>query len=189
MGIADLERVTIESRAEWRRWLARNHQQAESIWLVSFKKKAGARYVSYAEIVEEALCFGWIDSRPAKLDEQRSMLLLSPRRAGSAWSKVNKERVARLEAAGLLAPPGLAKISAAKADGSWTALDEVEALVVPPDLARALRQAGLAQAFAALTPSRRRGSLDQLRQAKQPETRERRISKILAELTPPPVRK
>lgn len=182
MGLADYERVTIRSRAEWRAWLGRNHERTESIWLVSYKKNAGALYVSYAEIVEEALCFGWIDSRPAKLDDQRSMLLLSPRRPGSAWSKLNKERVARLEAQGLLAPPGLARIRAAQADGSWNALDEVEALIVPPDLARALRQAGRTKAFAALAPSRRRGELDRIRQAKQPETRARRIAKLIATL-------
>ena len=181
-----LKRVTVRSRAEWRAWLQQNHAQTASIWLVSYKKIAGPLYLSYAEIVEEALCFGWIDSRPAKLDEKRSMLLLSPRRAGSAWSKINKERIARLEAQGLVAEPGWAKIRAAKADGSWSALDEVEAFVIPPDLASALRRAKLAAAFDALAPSRRRGWLDQLRQAKQPATRERRIAKLIATLTSSP---
>jgi uncharacterized protein YdeI (YjbR/CyaY-like superfamily) len=114
------ERVEIASRAAWRRWLSKNHARSESIWLVTFKKHTGARHVPYGDVVEVALCFGWIDSVPRKLDEDRSMVLLSPRKPGSPWSKLNKERVERLIAAGLMTAMGLAKVESAKADGSWT---------------------------------------------------------------------
>ena len=122
-----------KSRAEWRKWLEKNHTRNEGVWLISFKKATGKPRVDYDESVEEALCFGWIDSKGNKLDEERSMLWFAPRRAGTGWSKFNKERVARLIKAKRLAPAGLAKINAAKKDGSWNALDAVEALEIPSD--------------------------------------------------------
>jgi uncharacterized protein YdeI (YjbR/CyaY-like superfamily) len=174
------EQVTVRTRAEWRQWLAQNHQRSTSIWLVTFKKGSGQPSLPYAEIVEEALCFGWVDSRPAKLDQQRSMLLISPRRRGSGWSRVNKERIARLLASGLVMPPGLAKIEAAQADGSWNALDEVERMVIPPDLAAALSTnptaAGYFQQFSG---SSVRGVLQWLASAKRPETRAKRIEETV----------
>jgi uncharacterized protein YdeI (YjbR/CyaY-like superfamily) len=122
--------------AQWRRWLARNHARAEGVWLVAPKNSSGKSSLDYDQAVEEALCFGWIDSRTRALDAERRMWWMSPRKARSGWSKLNKERVARLAASERLAPPGLAKIAAAKKDGSWTLLDDVEALVIPPDLAK-----------------------------------------------------
>jgi uncharacterized protein YdeI (YjbR/CyaY-like superfamily) len=184
MALFDLERVEVKSRAELRAWLAAHHQQSESVWLVTHKR-ASPHYVPYGDIVEEALCFGWIDSRPAKLDEQRSMLLLSPRRAGSAWSKLNKNRVARLSAAGLIAPPGQAKIDQAKLDGSWDALNAVDALEIPEDLSRALRRIKNAQAnFAVFPPSAKRGILEWISAAKSAATRGKRVdetAKLAAE--------
>ncbi|MCB0811504.1 MAG: hypothetical protein KDB96_19675, partial [Flavobacteriales bacterium] len=134
----DLEQVQVHSRAELRAWLRKNHTRTTGVWLVSYKKSVPAKYLDYASIVEEALCFGWIDSTARGLDEERSMLHFCPRKPGSAWSKVNKERIERLVASGRMTKAGLAKIEAAKKDGSWTALDAVEALVVPTDLQRAL---------------------------------------------------
>ena len=131
------ERVQVESRAELRAWLEANHTRTESVWLVTYKKHVPEKYISWDEVVEEALCFGWIDSLPRKLDAERSMLLLSPRRAGSPWSRLNKQRVAKLQEAGLIMPSGLATIEQAKADGSWTLYDEIEELVIPDDLAQA----------------------------------------------------
>ena len=133
----ELERVQVESRAELRTWLEANYTRTESIWLVTFKKHVPDKYVSWNEIVEEALCFGWIDSLPRKLDADRSMLLLSPRRPGSPWSRLNKQRVEKLLAANLIMPPGLAAIERAKQDGSWTVYDEIEDMVIPPDRAAA----------------------------------------------------
>ncbi|MGB3634291.1 MAG: YdeI/OmpD-associated family protein [Rubrobacteraceae bacterium] len=172
----DFPQVQIESREEWRAWLDANHESAESIWLVTFKKASGKPYVPYDAVVEEAICFGWIDSLRNKLDEERSMLLLSPRKTGSAWSKVNKDRVERMNAAGKMHPAGLRKIEQSKADGSWTFLDDVEALIVPDDLAAALAEYDDAGGnFAAFPRSTKRGILEWIKQAKRAETRSKRV--------------
>ena len=170
------EQVQVESRADWRRWLAANHDRPMGIWLVTFKKHCGDRYVAYNDVVEEALCFGWIDSLPRRLDDDRTMLWLAPRQPGSGWSKLNKDRVERLIAAGQMAASGLAAIAAAQADGSWQALDGVEALEIPPDLATALAAYGAAAAnFDAFPRSAKRGILEWIANAKRPATRARRI--------------
>lgn len=180
MGKLDgLRRVTVGSRAQWRAWLEANHTLTESIWLISHKKIAGSKYLPYDAIVEEALCFGWIDSLPRKLDEDRKMLLLSPRKPKSVWSKLNKERVARLIEAGLMHPAGLAKVERAKQDGSWDRLNDSDALIIPADLQAAFRKKpGSRTAFNALSPSLRRGLLAFLNDAKTPATREKRIAQI-----------
>lgn len=172
-----LERVEAASLDEWRAWLAAHHRQADSIWLVRWKKGRGP-HLAYADVVDEALCWGWIDSLPRKLDDERSMLLLSPRRAGSAWSAVNKAKVERLIAEGRMQAAALTKIEMAKADGSWDRLNEVDALKVPDDLARALSAEGqdAARNFAAFSPSSRRGILEWITQARHPETRTRRVA-------------
>ncbi|GIK54598.1 MAG: hypothetical protein BroJett015_02610 [Chloroflexota bacterium] len=105
---------------------------------MTFKKHCGPKHVSYNDIVEEALCFGWIDSVAGKLDEDRTMLRFTPRKPGSGWSKPNKERVEHLIAARLMTSAGLEKIEAAKQDGSWDSLDAIERLEIPPDLEAAL---------------------------------------------------
>jgi len=164
------------SRAEWRAWLEQNHTRAEGVWLISYKKATGKPRVEYDEAVEEALCFGWIDSKGNKLDEERSLLWFAPRKTKTGWSKPNKERVERLLAAGLMASAGLAKIEAAKQDGSWNALDAVEALEIPPDLAEALARYSLAQQhFEAFPRSVKRGILEWISNAKRAETRAKRI--------------
>jgi uncharacterized protein YdeI (YjbR/CyaY-like superfamily) len=176
----DLPRVPIDSRAAWRAWLARHHASSGSVWLVIHKKGRGP-HVPYDDVVEEALCFGWVDSLVRKLDDRRSMLLLAPRKPGSAWSKPNKERVARLVASGAMTPAGLAKVAAARADGTWTKLDAVEALEVPKDLAAAFRShAGSAAHFAAFPRSAKRGILEWIEQAKKPETRAKRVTETAA---------
>lgn len=169
------ESVQIETRAEWRAWLAANQQRTEGVWLVTFKKASGRPHLSYAEAVEEALCFGWIDSKPGKVDGERSKLWMSPRKLKSAWSRVNKERVARLLDSGLMTDAGLRKIEAAKLDGSWSALDAVEALEIPADLTAALAQQNGTANFEAFPPSAKRAILDWIRQAKTASTREKRI--------------
>ena len=173
------------TRAEWRAWLAENHTRAEGIWLVSYKKATGKPRFEYDEAVEEALCFGWIDSKPNKLDEERSLLWFAPRKAKTGWSKPNKERVEKLLAAGAMTPAGLAKVEAAKADGTWTALDSIEALEIPPDLAAALAAYPTATAyFDAFPRSAKRGILEWISTAKTPQTRAKRIeetSRLAAE--------
>lgn len=180
----EFEQVQIENRNQLRDWLAANHTQTESIWLVSYKKHVADKHVSWDEIVEEVLCFGWIDSLPRKLDADRTMLLLSPRRKGSPWSRVNKQRIEKLLAAELIMPPGLAAIEQAKADGSWTIYDEVEDLIMPQDLTDALAKNSTANAnFDAFSDSSKKGILWWIKSAKKDETRQKRIAEtvLLAE--------
>jgi uncharacterized protein YdeI (YjbR/CyaY-like superfamily) len=185
----EAERVAPAGRAEWRAWLAENHAASTGVWLVYPKKSSGLPGPSYEEAVEEALCFGWIDSRVRPLDERRRLQWFSPRRPGSIWSAPNKARVARLLAAGRMAPAGLAKIEAAKADGSWEILDKVDALEMPEDLVAALAAAPGAEAgFAGLAASIRKPLLYWLLSAKRPATRVRRIAALVeaaAEGRPP----
>lgn len=172
----EAEQVEIKSRADWRTWLEANHTRKDGVWLVRYKKHIGENYVDYDTAVEEGICFGWVDSLPRKLDEDRTMLWMAPRKSGSNWSKVNKERVEKLLAAGLIAPAGLAKIEAAKKDGSWTALDKIEALETPPDLTAAFAKYPHSAAnFDAFPRSVKRGILEWIHNAKRAPTREKRI--------------
>lgn len=165
------------TRAAWRDWLAENHTRDEGIWLITYKVATGQPRIEYNDAVEEALCFGWIDSKPAKLDAARSMLWYAPRKAGTNWSRPNKERVARMLAAGLMMPAGLAKVAAAQADGSWNALDAVEDGVIPDDLRAALLANPPALAnFEAFPRSARRGILEWIINAKTAATRQKRIT-------------
>jgi uncharacterized protein YdeI (YjbR/CyaY-like superfamily) len=174
---SEKEWLQIESRSDWRKWLERHHDRDAGVWLVRFKKQAGDKYVSYDAVVEEALCFGWIDSRPRKLDEDRSMVWVAPRKPGSNWSKRNKERIVAMIEAGLMTPAGLAKIETAKADGSWYALDAVEALQIPPDLAQEFAKYDAASSnFEDFPRSVKRGILEWIANAKRDTTRANRIS-------------
>lgn len=144
--------------------------------MVTYKKDTGKPRVAYSEAVEEALCFGWIDSRPNALDAERSMLLFTPRKAGSEWSRINKARVESLMAAGRMKPAGIEKVEAAKRDGSWNALDAVEALELPEDLVAALEEHPEAERhFAAFPRGSRKIILGWVLRARRPETRQRRI--------------
>ena len=164
------------TRAEWRDWLAVNHQAESGVWLISFKKATGKPRVEYEDAVEEALCFGWIDSKPNKLDEERSLLWFAQRKAQTGWSRPNKERVQRMIDAGAMTPAGMKKIEAAKADGSWNALDQVEQLLVPDDLRSALeRYPAAASNFEGFPRSAKRGILEWISNAKKPETRASRV--------------
>lgn len=164
------------TREEWRAWLAQNHARDTGVWLISYKKAANKPFIPYDDAVEEALCFGWIDSKPNKLDDERTMLWYAPRKPGSKWSKPNKDRAKRMIAAGLMTPAGQAKIDAAKEDGTWSALDAVEALDVPADLARALAEYETARAnWDAFPRSAKRGILEWILNAKRPETRAKRV--------------
>jgi uncharacterized protein YdeI (YjbR/CyaY-like superfamily) len=171
--------VEASTRAAWRAWLEANHTTSGSVWLVINRKGSGLPHLPPAEAAEEALCFGWVDSRPARLDERRSLLLMSPRRAGSAWSGINKDRVRRLTEAGLMAPAGLAAVARAEADGSWTRLDGATALEEPADLLAALAaRPGASAAWRGLPPSHRRANLEWLAAAKRADTRAARVAEI-----------
>jgi uncharacterized protein YdeI (YjbR/CyaY-like superfamily) len=171
----EFAQIQVETRDQLRAWLSENHNQRDSIWLVTFKKSKGPN-VSYDTIVDEALCFGWIDSRVAKLDAARTQLLLSPRRSGSSWSKVNKQRVERLINDGLMTPAGQKQIDQAQENGAWDRLNEVDALIEPEDLRTALAQVdGAAAMWARFPPSSRRGILEWISAAKRPQTRTGRV--------------
>lgn len=170
------EHVHATTTAQWRRWLTRHATRSTGVWLVTWKKATGKPRMEYDEAVEEALAFGWIDSLPRSLDAERSLLWFAPRKPKSGWSRINKTRVARLIADGRMTDAGLAKIEQAKRDGSWSKLDDVDALVIPPDLVRALAgHNGASDNFAAFPPSAKRGILEWIGNAKRPETRLRRV--------------
>jgi uncharacterized protein YdeI (YjbR/CyaY-like superfamily) len=177
--LTDAPEVEVASRAALRDWLARHHTQGSGVWLVSYKRADPDRYLPYEAIVEECLSFGWVDSLTRAKDDLRSMLWIAPRKPGSNWSKPNKDRIARLDAAGLLTPAGRAAVARAQADGTRTALDGVEALEVPPDLAAALDALPPARAhWDAFPRSVRRGVLEIVFNAKRAETRGKRIAEI-----------
>ncbi len=166
-----------KNRNAWRVWLTKHHNREEGIWLVSWKKISGKPQIAYAELVEEALCFGWIDSKPNKLDEQRSMLWFAPRKRGTGWSKLNKMRVENAISTGIMMPSGLSKVEAAKKDGSWSALDAVEALEIPSDLACMLAKHDAATGnFEKFPRSVKRGILEWIGNAKTTATRTKRIA-------------
>ena len=174
------EQVYLKDRAAWRKWLAKHHTSAPGIWLIYPKKETGEPRVEYNDAVEEALCFGWIDSTMMPLDAGRYMQLFTPRKPKSAWAKSNKERVERLIAQKLMTAAGLAKIEEARQNGSWTALDSVESLTIPPELKKALTAARALNNFKAFTPSVQKQMLFWLNSAKRDETRAARIAKIVA---------
>lgn len=170
------ERVHADTREQWRSWLADNHASAASAWLVSWKRHTGKPSVGYEDSVREAAAFGSIDSKGLTLDEDRTMLYFARRKPGSAWSRSNKIRIEDLERDGLMADAGLRAIEAAKADGSWTLLDDVEALIVAADLATAFeRYPGASEKWESFPRTAKRAILEWIMQAKKPETRTKRI--------------
>jgi uncharacterized protein YdeI (YjbR/CyaY-like superfamily) len=166
-------------RAGWRAWLIANHRTSSGVHLVSWRSGTGRTSIPYDEAVEEALCVGWIDSVTGRLDDERALQWFGPRRPRSGWASSNKERVERLIAAGRMLPAGLEAIETAKQNGSWSLFDDVERLVVPDDLARALEGLPGARAtWDAFSPSSRKQLLGWVVQARRAETRARRIAEI-----------
>jgi uncharacterized protein YdeI (YjbR/CyaY-like superfamily) len=168
--------LVVDDAADLERWLAAEHARPTGVWLVRARPGSDVAPLDYEDMIAVLLCYGWIDAVIKVLDDQRSLLWISPRRRGSVWSRPNKERIERLEASGRLRPPGRAVIDRAKADGSWTVLDGAEKLEVPDDLAAALDATGQARAnFDAYPPSVRKGFLGSIAMAKTSATRARRI--------------
>lgn len=175
-ALSDAPMVEWIDRQAWRAWLEANHATLRGAWLVT---RRDARTAVYEAAVEEALCFGWVDSTGAYIDDERGKLYFAQRKPTSGWAATNKTRVERLVADGLMAPAGLAAIERAKANGSWTVLDGPERLEVPPDLAAELGAHAPATAhFEAWPPSVRKQALTTIAQAKRAETRQARIRKI-----------
>lgn len=168
-----------ESISAWRKWLEKNHLSEAAVWLVFYSKKSGRKTVSWTEAVDVALCYGWIDSKKIKIDEETSHQFFSKRKPKSTWSKINKEKVARLIDKGLMAQAGIDAIEIAKQNGSWVMLDQVEELVIPEDLEKAFQsKQGSKDYFLTLSKSVRKAMLQWLVLAKRPETRLKRIEEI-----------
>ncbi len=182
MGVLDdAERFEPPTLAAWSAWLAAHHQEVPGVWLVTHKPTTGLAAFDYDQAVVEALRWGWVDSTRRTVDEQRSMMWYSPRRRGSVWTRNNKRRVAALEEAGRMEPAGRAAVEAARASGMWTLMDDVEDLVVPDDLARALeRLPGARTQWDAFPPSARKQALAWIVLAKRPETRATRVTEVAA---------
>jgi len=165
---------------QWREWLTENHALEKSVWLIYYRKKTNVPSITWSEAVDEALCFGWIDSLSRPLDDERFMQFFTRRKPKSVWSKINKEKVQRLTEHGLMTQAGLDVIDLAKQNGSWTVLDEVEELIMPADFQTELDCRPDAKSFYnKLCKSDKRNLLQWLVLAKRPETRKKRISEIV----------
>lgn len=181
LGLGPHEAVYPPDRAAWRAWLETHHATAKGVWLIYYKKGSGMPTIAYPDMVKECLCFGWIDSRVSKLDDTRYLQLITPRKPRSVWSKINKGYIEELERENLLAPAGLRAVQIAKDNGSWSSLDEVEALTIPEDLTAALAASPTAKStFAAYSPSTLKLALTRLATAKRPETRQKRLIELIA---------
>ncbi len=185
MGADDgLPQIPFPSQVEWEEWLERNHAVSEGVWIKMAKKSAGIESVRYPEVLESALCFGWIDGRREALDERYFLQRFTPRRLRSRWSRINRDKAERLIPEGRMRPPGLAEVERAKADGRWEAAYEGQkSSTVPDDLQRELDARPKAKAsFAELGSQNRYAILYRLQDAKKPETRARRLAKFVAML-------
>lgn len=180
---AQPEPLMFTSRDEWRDWLEKNHSKSDGIWLAYYKKHTGKPSVQYDEAVEEALCFGWIDSTVNAIDDELYMQHYTPRRRSSIWSQSNKERVHRLLIEGRMTEYGMAAVLEAQKGGNWETLTDVDNLVVPEDLAEALAANERAQAFFnQIKASDQKAYLFWIVSAKQEETRKKRIKMAVKQL-------
>jgi uncharacterized protein YdeI (YjbR/CyaY-like superfamily) len=175
----DIETYCPKSQADWRKWLEKNHKLKQSIWLIYYKASSKVHSLSWSEAVDEALCFGWIDSTKKTIDQERYMQYFSRRKPNSTWSRINKEKVAKLIQTNQMTKAGFDCIEIAKQNGSWTILDKVEALIVPEDLQEELsNHKGAKQFFDSQSNSVKKGLLYWVVSAKRKETRHRRILEI-----------
>jgi uncharacterized protein YdeI (YjbR/CyaY-like superfamily) len=173
-------RVQPKSRKAWRNWLERHHASATGVWLVYAKKHTGLPSLTYNDAVEEALCFGWIDSKINPIDDDFYMQVFTPRKLKSAWSGLNKARVERLLAGGRMTPAGLMAVKAAKDSGAWNTWKQVEELTIPSDLEKAINaNADARRHWVSYSASRRKAVLYRLAGARRPETRARYIQDIV----------
>lgn len=179
MSQKDIDVFYPENAGQWRQWLEKYHQSKDAVWLEMYSKRSGKKSVTWSDAVDEALCFGWIDSKKIKIDEERSRQYFSKRKAKSTWSKINKIKIESLMEKGLMAEAGLLCIEIAKENGSWTLLDEVEERIIPSDLQLALNQYPKAiDYFTSQSPSVQKLLLSWVVLARTPETRGIRIQEI-----------
>ena len=175
----EIESYCPTSRADWRKWLEENHQSEQSVWLIYYKSSTKIASLSWSDAVDEALCFGWIDSTKKAIDHERYMQYFCRRKPKSNWSKINKEKVSKLIQDNLMTKAGIDSIETAKRNGSWTILDEIEALVIPDDLKAGLATyKGSMEYFDSLSKSDKKILLHWVVSAKRTETRQKRILEI-----------
>jgi uncharacterized protein YdeI (YjbR/CyaY-like superfamily) len=179
-----LPKLPFASAAEWEAWLEENHADSKGVWIKMAKRGSGIESVRYPEVLDIALCFGWIDGRREALDERHFLQRFQPRRPRSNWSRINRDKVERLTAEGRMRPAGLAEVERAKADGRWKAAYESQRMsTVPEDLKRELDARPTARAnFAELSRQDRFTILYRLQDAKRPETRARRLAEFVQKL-------
>ena len=184
MGADDQDPIAFATAADWEAWLEANHAGSDGVWVKIAKKGTGIESVRYPEVLDTALCFGWIDAVRRPLDGEWFLQRFTPRRARSRWSRINREKAEQLTAAGRMRPAGLAEVERARADGRWeAAYAGPRTIAVPDDLQRELDARPEAKAFfAGLSSQNRYAILYRLEEAKRPETRARRLAKFVAML-------
>jgi uncharacterized protein YdeI (YjbR/CyaY-like superfamily) len=169
-----------KSKSDWRAWLQKNHNSKQAVWVVFYNKASKKPTVSWSDSVDEALCFGWIDSKKIAIDKEKSHQFFSKRKAKGTWSKINKEKILKLTESGMMTQAGLHVIETAKQNGSWTILDEVEELIIPKDLETALNSTENAMDyFLSVSKSVKKMLLSWIVMAKKEETRQHRITEIV----------
>lgn len=182
-AIAKTNTYYAKDRKAWRKWLDKNHAISTGIWLVYYKKESGKTRVPYADAVEEALCYGWIDSTTNAIDDDSYMQLFTPRKEKSGWSKINKARIVQLMEQGLMMPAGIEKIELAKKNGTWAKLDEIEAFAIPDELKSAFKGNKKAeQFFNTLSNTNRKMILHYITTAKRQETKDSRVAEMMTGL-------
>ncbi len=176
---SEIETFTPASANEWRQWLKKNHATKKSVWLIFYKKDSGKPYIPWTEAVDEALCYGWVDSKRQSVDDMSFRQFFCRRKPNSIWSKINKEKIAHLTATGKMRKAGLEVVNRAKENGSWTLLDDVEEMMIPKDLEKAFRaHPGSKKFYQAQTKSIQKIMLGWIALAKREETRQKRIEEI-----------
>ena len=179
MSDKNIETFYPKNRKDWRKWLAENHQSQVAVWLLFYKKSSDKPSLTWSEAVDEALCFGWIDSKKITRDKESYLQYFSPRKAKSIWSKINKDKIEKLIEEGLMKKAGLESIAIAKENGSWSLLDSVDALLIPEDLEQAFTLcSGSKDFFISLSKSNKKILLYWIISAKRDETRQKRITEI-----------
>jgi uncharacterized protein YdeI (YjbR/CyaY-like superfamily) len=176
--------LSFSSPEEWWHWLEVNHADSDGLWIAIAKQASGIESVRYPDVLDHAICFGWIDGRRERLDEERFLQRFTPRRARSRWSRINREKAEGLIESGLMRPAGLEEVEKARADGRWErAYEPQRDAAVPEDLQRELDANPRAAAFfVTLSAQNRYSILYRLGEARRAETRARRLSDFVAML-------
>jgi uncharacterized protein YdeI (YjbR/CyaY-like superfamily) len=182
MSKPEIEHFYPKTKQHWRKWLEKNHIKKDAVWLIHYKRISGKPTLAWSDAVDEALCFGWIDSKGVSIDEISFKQYYCKRKPQSTWSKINKEKIKQLIEENKMTAAGLNCLEIAKQNGSWTILDDVEELIIPSDLAKALKSK-LTKKFRGLSKSVQKRHLQNLVLAKTKETRSKRMKEIVAKLS------